>query len=54
MSWKNILKIGSCYETAYSYILDKATAGNEDLILVHADVIGTGGKVIYLMKNINS
>jgi len=46
MSWKNILKIGSCYETAYSYILDKATAGNEDLILVHADVIGTGGKVM--------
>ena len=46
MDWSNIQKAGTCYETALTYILDEnIKTGNEDLILVHADVIGTGGDV---------
>ena len=46
MDWSNIQKAGTCYETALTYILDEnMKTGNEDLILVHADVTGTGGNV---------
>lgn len=49
MSWENILKVeacGTCYETALNYILNEnMKTGNEDLILVHADVTGTGGGI---------
>ena len=46
MDWSNIQKAGTCYETALNYILyENMKTGNEDLILVHADVTGTGGNV---------
>ena len=43
--WQDILKQGQCYQSAYSYVFDENMKGNTDLILVHADVIGTGGDV---------
>ena len=45
MMWEQVIKAGNCYKSAYSYIFDEAMKGNENLILVHADVIGTGKDV---------
>tara|TARA_R110002167_G_scaffold43670_1_gene131825 strand:+ start:9242 stop:9577 length:336 start_codon:yes stop_codon:yes gene_type:complete len=46
MSWGNILKAGTCYQTAFEYVFnDYMQKGKSNLILVHADVTGTGGNV---------
>lgn len=45
MMWEQVIKAGNCYKSAYSYIFDEAMKGNKKLILVHADVIGTGKEV---------
>tara|TARA_R100000322_G_scaffold26808_1_gene16979 strand:+ start:194 stop:514 length:321 start_codon:yes stop_codon:yes gene_type:complete len=46
VTWKKLVKkLGNCYQSAYSYVFDKAMKGDKNLILVHADVIGTGKDV---------
>jgi len=49
MNWEDILKVkacGLCYVTAYTYIIEENMKnGRDDLILVHADVTGTGGGI---------
>tara|TARA_R110000803_G_scaffold42438_3_gene90991 strand:- start:620 stop:1024 length:405 start_codon:yes stop_codon:yes gene_type:complete len=47
MNWFNILKLGNCYQTAYSYVFDEYIKNSKTrVLLVHADVTGTGGEVV--------
>ena len=46
MTWESILKMGNCYMTAYTYVFDDHIKNNgTKLLLVHAEVTGTGGNV---------
>tara|TARA_R110001592_G_scaffold35695_1_gene121164 strand:+ start:22101 stop:22493 length:393 start_codon:yes stop_codon:yes gene_type:complete len=46
MSWDSILKAGNCYMSAYTYVFNDYVKNNgTKLLLVHAEVTGTGGNV---------
>ena len=46
MNWENILKAGSCYRTAYTYVFNEyAKDKKTKVLLIHANVIGDGGDV---------
>lgn len=47
MSWFDILKLGHCYRTAFEYVQRELMRDdNTKVLLVHANVTGTGGDVI--------
>lgn len=47
MDWSNIQKAGTCYQTTFNYLTKNYMSNGfkTNLILVHADVTGTGGNV---------
>tara|TARA_B110000914_G_C15295466_1_gene368585 strand:+ start:81 stop:482 length:402 start_codon:yes stop_codon:yes gene_type:complete len=47
MNWFNILKAGSCYRTAYTYVSNEYVKDRKTkVLLIHANVVGDGGNVI--------